>query len=66
MGRIKTTLIKRSGRKLLNFYKESFNEDFNQNKKSVSDKAEITSKKLRNAIAGYITRLTRREQQKTR
>lgn len=64
MGRIKTTPIKRSGKELLKRYKESFGKEFDKNKKMVVEKADIPSKKLRNAIAGYITRIARKESQK--
>ena len=62
MGRIKTTLIKRSGKKLLAIHNDAFNTDFVKNKKSVSERADITSKKLRNGIAGYITRMVSKSQ----
>lgn len=64
MGRIKTTPIKRSGKELLKRYKESFCKDFDKNKKAVVEKADIPSKKLRNSIAGYITRMLRKESKK--
>ena len=64
MGRIKTTLIKRSGNKLLKNNKSAFSKDFDKNKKALTEKADIPSKKLRNAIAGYITRIVRRTEQK--
>ena len=64
MGRIKTTLVKRSGKKLLTNFTESFSTDFEKNKKAVSEKADITSKKLRNGIAGYITRMVSKQQNK--
>ena len=57
MGRVKTTQIKRTGKKLFNLHKEKFSKDFNSNKKVIPDVAEVYSKKLRNVLAGYITRL---------
>ena len=57
MGRIKTTLIKRTAKKLFEDHKEEFQKDFDKNKKIVEDFAKISSKKLRNVIAGYVTRL---------
>ncbi len=55
MGRIKSTLVKRTSKQLL---RESmpFDETFNQNKK-VLGKNTMPSKKMRNKIAGYIARL---------
>ena len=60
MGRIKTMQIKRKTREILNKHNDEFNEDFTENKKQLGKRAEIPSKKLRNAIAGYITRLKKK------
>jgi len=57
MGRIKTMLIKRTAHKLIGSYSDEFKGDFTHNKKSVDKLAEIHSKKIRNAVAGYIVRL---------
>lgn len=62
MGRIKTTLIKRVGKKIYAVHKERFSKDFETNKKALPEVAEIYSKKLRNVIAGYITRLAKKEE----
>jgi len=59
MGRIKTTLIKRTGKKLFKEHRDEFKSDFEENKKIVEKFADIPSKKLRNVIAGYITRLVK-------
>ncbi|MDP2909352.1 MAG: 30S ribosomal protein S17e [Nanoarchaeota archaeon] len=61
MGRIKTTLIKRTANALVKKYPDKFAEDFESNKKSIEEIAEIPSKKLRNVIAGCITRLTKKQ-----
>lgn len=61
MGRIKTTLIKRTANTLIKKHPERFTENFDENKKAVDEVAEVQSKKLRNVIAGYITRLTRKQ-----
>jgi ribosomal protein S17E len=55
MGRIKTTLIKRTTRKILEGSPESFGKDFDQNKKPLGKI--LPSKRMRNSVAGYITRL---------
>ncbi|MBI4737994.1 30S ribosomal protein S17e [Candidatus Woesearchaeota archaeon] len=60
MGRIKTALIKRVTRELLEKHKQEFTEDFNKNKSIVSKHAIIQSKKLRNVVAGYATHLVKR------
>ena len=41
--------------------KDRFGKDFDLNKKVVIEVAEIQSKKIRNTIAGYITRLVKQE-----
>ncbi len=60
MGRIKTTMIKRNGNKLFNLHKDKFKKDFETNKQVLPEVADIPSKKLRNVLAGYITRLANR------
>ncbi len=61
MGRIKTTLIKRNVHELIQMYPEKFSNDFNENKKLVTETTELYSKKLRNVMAGYLTRLTKQK-----
>lgn len=61
MGRIKTTLIKSKTKELLEMHREKFTADFTENKKSVNRLANVSSKKLRNVIAGYLTRLKKKE-----
>jgi small subunit ribosomal protein S17e len=46
--------------KLLEMYPDKFTDKFEENKKAVAELAEIPSKKVRNRVAGYITRLVRR------
>lgn len=62
MGRIKTTLTKRTAISLFNNNKETFQKDFESNKKIVTEKLDTSSKKLRNIIAGYITRLANKKE----
>lgn len=58
MGRIKTMLIKRTTEELLDKHPDKFSKDFDANKKSVSALlGGEPSKKLRNTIAGYASRL---------
>ncbi len=59
MGRIKTTLAKRIGNKLMKEKPEVFTTDFAKNKELLEENAEMHSKKLRTVIAGYITRLAK-------
>ena len=55
MGRIKSTLVKRTAKELVQKSPESFSEDFNNNKKSLGKT--MPSKRIRNMIAGQITRI---------
>jgi|TARA_B100002003_G_scaffold247805_1_gene280119 ribosomal protein S17E len=59
MGRIKSTLIKRTSRKLIENSDESFGKTFEENKKSLGNT--LPSKRMKNSIAGYITRLKRNQ-----
>ena len=60
MGRIKTQLTKRITIDLLREHGDDFKNDFEENKKQVSRYTDVSSKKLRNVIAGYATRLVRK------
>ncbi len=55
MGRIKTKLAKRTSRTLIANSTEAFGKDFEKNKQALGNT--LPSKRLRNIIAGYITRL---------
>ncbi|MBI5148496.1 30S ribosomal protein S17e [Candidatus Pacearchaeota archaeon] len=55
MGRIKSLLIKRTAKKFVRENSKAFNENFDSNKKAIL--TIIPSKRMRNSIAGYITRL---------
>jgi small subunit ribosomal protein S17e len=57
MGRIKQTYLKRVAEKLLKEYPDVFvNSDFQENKRKVASHTDITSKSIRNKIAGYLTK----------
>lgn len=66
MGRIRTTLIKRSGTEIYNAFPEKFMADFQNNKKILGEVSVIHSKKLRNTIAGYITKIARQKMEDKR
>lgn len=57
MGRIKTQLIKRISNKLIKEHGNELKKDFNENKGIVAKLAILPSKKIRNVIVGYVTRL---------
>ena len=63
MGRIKTQLIKRLTFQLMKEYKQEFKLDYNENKKLVEKFLTGPSKKIRNCIAGYVTRLMKRKEE---
>jgi small subunit ribosomal protein S17e len=50
--------VKRVARELVQRYPDKFTADFENNKKAVQLLTSISSVKLRNRIAGYVTRLT--------
>jgi len=62
VGRIRTSFIKKVARELYEKHKEKFSDDFEKNKKIVEELAEIKSKKVRNVVAGYITKLMKRRE----
>ena len=53
---IKPSYIKRLGEELIEGRPERFGRDFGENKQGVSENSVIGSKKVRNRVAGYITR----------
>ncbi|HLC66698.1 MAG TPA: 30S ribosomal protein S17e [Candidatus Nanoarchaeia archaeon] len=57
MGRIKTQLIKRITGQLLRAHGEEFSPDFEKNKLVIPKYVELPSKKIRNTIAGYLSRI---------
>lgn len=57
MGRIKSLLVKRTAKQLLAKQPANFNEDFEKNKRILSNT--MPSKSIKNKIAGYIARLKR-------
>ncbi len=59
MGKVYTSLVKRTARKLLELYPGEVSEDYARNKELVSKYLDVRSKKLRNQVAGYLTRLVR-------
>jgi ribosomal protein S17E len=60
MGKIKSALVKRTAKKLLD-EENNFSEDFEKNKKLLGDS--MPSKVIRNQLAGYIARLKKLEKQ---
>ena len=63
MGRIKTKLIKRISLKIFKQHSDELKDNFEENKEQVAKFADIPSKKIRNIIAGYVTRLVKQKQE---
>ena len=63
MGRIKTKLTKRVTHELVEKHRNKLSDNFEENKKVVNENTNVSSKKLRNIIAGYAARLVKQEQQ---
>ncbi len=59
MGKVRPKIVKRLARELLERYGDRFTADFETNKKLVQELTNITSKRLRNRVAGYITHLVK-------
>ena len=57
MGKVRTDTVKRVSRELLKKYPERFTGEFESDKTAVNDLVITQSKRLRNRIAGYVTRL---------
>eukprot|EP00703_Trepomonas_sp_PC1_P005256 JAP91350.1 Ribosomal protein S17 [Trepomonas sp. PC1] len=62
MARVRTKTVKRAARKLVESHYNRFNKSFADNKRAIVDGklAIIPTKRLRNKIAGYATRLMAR------
>ena len=59
MGKVRTEMVKRMAIELIGKYSRSFNTDFDHNKKFMSELNIGVSKKMRNKVAGYATRVVR-------
>jgi len=62
MGNIRTSFVKRTSKELIETHQGVFTTDFDENKKLVAETSTVSTKHLRNKIAGYITRLVRQQQ----
>ncbi|BDH79201.1 MAG TPA: 30S ribosomal protein S17e [Methanothermobacter sp.] len=61
MGNIRTAFVKRVAKELVENNPGKFTLDFEKNKKLVEELSTVSTKHLRNKIAGYITRLMRQQ-----
>ena len=62
MGKIKTSMIKKLGEELIKNYSDKFGKDFEKNKEVIKEILDIKSKKFRNILAGYITKVMKRKE----
>ena len=60
MGNIRPSFIKTRALRLVELYPDQFTDDFDTNKHLVSEFSDVDSKRMRNWIAGYITRYKQR------
>ena len=64
MGRVRTEMVKKLARVLVETHHEKFSTDYEVNKKSVDELVDTKSKRIRNKVAGYVTRLRMIEENK--
>lgn len=57
MGNIRTSFVKRIAKEMIETHPGKFTDDFDKNKKLVEEFSTVSTKHLRNKIAGYITRI---------
>jgi len=57
LGKVKTEQIKRIGKELIARFPDKFSNNFDDNKRMVGALTKGTTTKIRNQIAGYITRV---------
>jgi small subunit ribosomal protein S17e len=56
LGKVKTDQVKKAGKELMHRFPEKFNTNFDENKVAVETLTQGTTTRVRNQIAGYITR----------
>lgn len=57
MGKVRIELVKRASKELIDRYPERFTANFEENKQFLKEVGFTLSKRLRNRVAGYITRM---------
>lgn len=57
MGSVRTELIKRTARQLIRRFPDKFSNNFEENKRMVTMLTQGATTKVRNEIAGYVTRI---------
>ena len=64
LGKVRTETIKKISRELLERHGNKFTADYEKNKQIVDQLVESHTKKMRNRVSGYVTRLKRIEEKK--
>jgi small subunit ribosomal protein S17e len=59
LGKVRTELVKRVAIELIDKYPKSFNTEFDHNKKFLAELNVGITKKMRNKVAGYATRVVK-------
>jgi small subunit ribosomal protein S17e len=59
VGKVRTEMVKRLAIELIGKYPKSFNTEFDHNKKFLTELNIGVSKKMRNKVAGYATRVVK-------
>jgi len=59
VGKVRTEMVKRLSLELIEKYPKSFNTEFDQNKKFLTELNVGVSKKMKNKVAGYVTRVVK-------
>ncbi len=57
MGKVRIAAVKKISRQLIVLYPDTFGTDYEANKKAFEPLVDARTKRLRNRIVGYITRL---------
>ena len=57
MGKVRIAAVKKVSRELLEKYPDRFTTNYEQNKVALSSLVDARTKRLRNRIVGYVTRL---------
>lgn len=62
MGNIRSTYIKRIAVQLVERFPNEFTDDYEHNKRKVSELTDVRSVMMRNRIAGYVTRFRQKRE----
>jgi len=57
VGKVRIAAVKKVARELVARYPDKFSTDYESNKKVLADLVDAKTKRLRNRVVGYVTRL---------